>query len=141
MPELKSILLAEDDAVLRKLYCHILKLAGYNVSAAADGFEAMDFAKNGQYELMVIDVMMPNMDGLDLCRQLRGKVGGDIPIVFLTALDDADTLKRCADAGADDYLVKEGSPEGLLQRVDYWRRYHAGLLETYEIRPRLQDRP
>ena len=136
---LKTILLAEDDPVLRKLYSHVLKLAGYDVASAADGVEALEIAGRQSFDLMIIDVMMPKMDGLDLCRHLKKKFGNRTPVVFLTALDDADTLRRCTDAGADDYLVKEGSPDGLVRRVDYWRRLKAGTLRNFEIRPGLAE--
>jgi len=139
MASINKILLAEDDAVLRKLYCHVLDLHGYEVAGAADGFEALILVEEIRFDLLVIDVMMPNMDGLDLCRRMREALGDDIPIVFLTALDDADTLRRCAIAGGDDYLVKEGSPDGLINRVDYWRKQRAGLLESNQIRPSLRE--
>ncbi len=139
MPSVQSILLAEDDAVLRKLYTHVLILEGYEVASAADGFEALALAQKDHFDLMIIDVMMPKMDGLDLCRLLRDQLGDDVPIVFLTALDDADTLRRCTDAGADDYLVKEGSPDALIELVKYWRQLRDGQLEAYQIRPRLQE--
>ncbi len=139
MKSVHSILLAEDDTVLRKLYSHVLKLGGYLVTAAANGYEALDHARGRAFDLVIIDVMMPKMDGLDLCRALRAEYGSDTPIVFLTALDDADTLRRCRAAGADDYLVKEGSPDSLLERVNYWRRYREGELNNGEMRPSLRD--
>ncbi len=136
---LKRILLAEDDPVLRKIYAHVLALEGYLVTVATDGIEALEKVAADEHDMLVIDVMMPRMDGLSLCREVRHRHHPDVPILFLTALDDADTLQRCTDAGADDYLVKEGSPESLLDRVDYWRRFLSGELREEDRRPRLQE--
>ena len=135
----KSVVLAEDDPVLRKLYLHVLMLNGYEVRAAGDGPELERLVDEREPALVILDVMMPRKDGLAVCRDLRRKIGNDMPILFLTALDDLDTLQKCSDAGGSDYLVKDGSPDSLIQRVDYWVRLRAGLVPEDERRPDLSN--
>lgn len=134
-----SVVLAEDDPVLRKLYCHVLMLNGYEVRAAGDGEEVERLVEERRPELVILDVMMPRKDGLAVCRALREKVGPEMPILFLTALDDLDTLRLCDDAGGTDFLVKDGSPDGMVQRVNYWVRLSAGKIPENERRPSLSE--
>jgi len=74
------------------------------------------------------------MDGMELCRLVRERVPEWFPILFLTALDDLQTLKFCQDAGADDYVVKDGSPDDIVASVDYWQRHLQGELKDSERR-------
>ena len=114
------IILGEDDPMLRKLYRELLQTHGYTVIVARDGSEALALLATNVPRLLVLDVMMPGVDGIEVCRRVRPKLGERVPILFLTALDDLDTLHACIAAGGDDYVVKSGSPDILLQRVKYW---------------------
>ena len=90
-------------------------------------------------EIVVADVMMPGMDGPELCRQARAKYGENFTVLFLTALDDLATLRRCEAAGANDYMVKEGSPDGMLKLIAYWLDVRAGRVAATDRRPSLAE--
>lgn len=109
------ILVVDDDRELRALLSGYLQQHGYRASVAADGFEMRRVLGETHVDLVVLDVMMPGVDGLTLCRELR-KVSL-LPIILLTALDDAEERITGIDAGADDYLVKPFNPRELLGRI------------------------
>ncbi|MEU2621731.1 response regulator transcription factor [Streptomyces sp. NPDC007157] len=114
MPQ--TVLLAEDDRAIRHALERALTLEGYEVTAVADGVEALAHAHRVQPDVLVLDVMMPGIDGLQVCRVLRA--GGDrTPILMLTAL--VETADRIAglDAGADDYVVKPFDVEEVFARL------------------------
>ncbi len=117
----KTIVLAEDDTAQRCLYTEYLSAHGFNVMAAASGQEALDLLNRWvQPKLVLLDIMMPELNGIETCRQARAIIGYKIPIVFLTALDFADQLEEGLKAGGDDYLLKTFSLDLLLKRVIYW---------------------
>lgn len=93
-----------------------LSFNGYTVDLAEDGVEALDAITNERPDALILDVMMPRMDGLEVCRQLRG-TGDDIPILVLTARDTVSERVSGLDAGADDYLPKPFALEELLARL------------------------
>jgi CheY-like chemotaxis protein len=108
-----SVLLAEDDRALRRYLEVILRRAGYDVVAAADGLEAMKAALSGTFDAVVTDALMPHLSGQELCRFLRSHPKlGRLPVVLLSGADKADAL-RDARASADAYLSKPVSPEEL----------------------------
>jgi DNA-binding response OmpR family regulator len=110
------VLLAEDDRAIRHALERALSLEGYEVTAVADGVEALAHAHRERPDVLVLDVMMPGIDGLQVCRVLRAE-GDRTPILMLTAL--VETADRIAglDAGADDYVVKPFAMEELLARL------------------------
>jgi DNA-binding response OmpR family regulator len=111
-----TILVADDDAHIVELVSLYLRKAGYQVETASDGDETLRKAKDLKPALLVLDVMMPGPDGLQVCRQLRRK--GDIPIVLLTARSsDIDKIAGLR-FGADDYVTKPFNPDELIARVD-----------------------
>ncbi len=114
MPQ--TVLLAEDDRAIRHALERALTLEGYEVTAVADGVEALAQAHKTPPDVLVLDVMMPGIDGLQVCRVLRAE-GDRTPILMLTAL--VETADRIAglDAGADDYVVKPFDLDELLARV------------------------
>jgi DNA-binding response OmpR family regulator len=120
------ILLAEDDRKLRKLYTDTLKAAGYNVIAASDGAEALELLHTLKPKLILLDVMMPKLNGIETCKRIRKKLGSEVPVVFLTALDQLDTVHECIAAGGDDYVVKSESLVTILGRVEHWMRFSSG---------------
>ncbi|WP_392964339.1 response regulator transcription factor [Streptomyces sp. LN245] len=114
MPQ--NVLLAEDDRAIRHALERALTLEGYTVTAVADGVEALAQAHRTPPDVLVLDVMMPGIDGLQVCRVLRAE-GDRTPILMLTAL--VETADRIAglDAGADDYVVKPFDVEEVFARL------------------------
>ncbi|MEU1417754.1 response regulator transcription factor [Streptomyces sp. NPDC005731] len=112
----QTVLLAEDDRAIRHALERALTLEGYEVTAVADGVEALAQAHRTQPDVLVLDVMMPGIDGLQVCRVLRAE-GDRTPILMLTAL--VETADRIAglDAGADDYVVKPFDVEEVFARL------------------------
>ncbi|WND35928.1 response regulator transcription factor [Streptomyces sp. BB1-1-1] len=112
----RTVLLAEDDRAIRHALERALTLEGYRVTAVADGTEALARAHSGRPDVLVLDVMMPGIDGLQVCRELRAE-GDATPILMLTAL--VETADRIAglDAGADDYVVKPFDVEEVFARL------------------------
>lgn len=110
------MLLAEDDRAIRHALERALTLEGYQVTAVADGVEALAQAHKNPPDVLVLDVMMPGIDGLQVCRVLRAE-GDRTPILMLTAL--VETADRIAglDAGADDYVVKPFDVEEVFARL------------------------
>ncbi|MHC4660477.1 MAG: response regulator transcription factor [Planctomycetota bacterium] len=111
-----SVLIIEDYDPLRKSLAKGLKEAGYAVDATGDGEEGLWFAKTGQYDVIVLDLMLPGMDGLTILKKLRSK-GNPVHIIILTAKDTLDDKVKGLDLGADDYLVKPFEFKELLARV------------------------
>ena len=110
------ILIAEDDPRLLKSLVHIFELNHYAVDGVDNGNDAFDFASSGEYDGLVLDIMMPGMDGVTLLKKLR--CGGiTTPALFLTARTEIDQRIEGLDAGADDYLPKPFSTGELLARV------------------------
>jgi DNA-binding response OmpR family regulator len=114
------ILLAEDDPRLRRIYVDILDAAGFNVLTAGDGVEALRILSKATPRLLILDIMMPNLNGIETCKRARKIIGDDIPIIFLSALDRIDILRDCVAAGGDDYLIKSDSLSALLKRIRLW---------------------
>ncbi|MDQ0959910.1 two-component system response regulator MprA [Streptomyces sp. B4I13] len=111
-----TVLLAEDDRAIRNALERALALEGYRVTAVADGVEALAQAHKNPPDVLVLDVMMPGIDGLQVCRVLRAE-GDRTPVLMLTAL--VETADRIAglDAGADDYVVKPFDVEEVFARL------------------------
>jgi len=116
------IVLAEDDPKLRKLYTATLTAAGYHVLTAGDGAEVIELLSKVAPKLVLLDIMMPRMNGIDACKRVRGIVGDDVPILFLSTLDRLDVLRDCMAVGADDYLIKTDSLQTLVERIKQWTR-------------------
>ena len=110
------ILIAEDDPKLLKSLVHIFELNHYAVDGLDNGADAFDYACSGEYDGLVLDIMMPGMDGVTLLKKLRSK-GIKTPALFLTAKTEIDQRIEGLDAGADDYLPKPFSTGELLARV------------------------
>lgn len=110
------ILVVDDDRAVRESLRRSLSFNGYSVELAQDGREALDLIATARPDAVVLDVMMPRLDGLEVCRQLRS-TGDDLPILVLTARDSVSERVAGLDAGADDYLPKPFALEELLARM------------------------
>ncbi len=110
------ILIAEDDTRLLKSLVHIFELNNYSVDGVDNGNDAFDYASSGEYDGLVLDVMMPGLDGVTLLKSLRAK-GITTPALFLTARSEVEQRIEGLDAGADDYLPKPFSTGELMARV------------------------
>jgi DNA-binding response OmpR family regulator len=119
------ILVVEDDPAIAAAVRSILEGAGEAVDAAGDGPEALTWEGTYPYDLVILDVVLPGIDGLAVCRELRAR-GAKMPILMLTALDAIEDRVAGLDAGADDYLAKPFAGAELLARVRALRRRGAG---------------
>jgi two-component system response regulator MprA len=110
------ILVVEDEPAVRESVARALELKGHRVETAPDGPQALSTARGGELDAIVLDVMLPAIDGLEVCRRLRGD-GITVPILMLTARDEIGDRVAGLDAGADDYLVKPFALEELRARL------------------------
>ncbi len=116
------IILAEDDAKLRKMYADFLGAQGYTVVTAQDGEEALQLLYKLTPRVLILDIMMPGLDGVETCRRARKIVDPEVPILFLTATDNMETVKECLMAGGDDYMIKTTRLDKILERVAHWTK-------------------
>ncbi len=111
----EKILVVDDEASIRRILETRLSMIGYDVVTAADGEEALDIFRQAGPDLVVLDVMMPKLDGYGVCQELRKE--SDVPIIMLTALGDVADRITGLELGADDYVVKPFSPKELEARI------------------------
>lgn len=111
-----KILLVEDDTFASELLSSLLKNCHYTVDLATDGQVGFDLAEQEYYDLILLDIQLPKLDGLSMCRQLRNR-GCNVPILMLTARDSNNDVVTGLDAGADDYVVKPYDPAQLAARI------------------------
>jgi DNA-binding response OmpR family regulator len=123
------ILLVEDSARLQQTVGAALRRSGYAVDIAGDGREGLWQAQSNDYDVIVLDIMLPEIDGLDVLRRLR-KEGRETPVLLLTAKDTIEDRVRGLNHGADDYLVKPFALEELLARVQALCRRKYGTKQT-----------
>ena len=117
MPDAK-VLLVDDDPVILKLLQVNFEMEGYTVMTAADGVEGLEKARSERPDIVLLDIMMPRMDGLQVTQALKGDDSTkDIPIILLSAKAQASDIQAGRDMGADDYLTKPFDPLELLERV------------------------
>ena len=114
-----AILVADDDVDIRDLVAFKLEQAGFDVTAVDNGLAALTAARLEPPDLVVLDVMMPGMSGIDVCRELRNdRSTAGLPIILLTARAQEGDVEVGFGAGADDYIVKPFSPRELVTRVE-----------------------
>ncbi len=111
-----KILIAEDDSELRQLFSHVLIKNGYSVTGVCNGKEALDALDKGYYDLIISDIMMPEMDGYELVSSLR-TAGYSIPVMMITAKDAFDDMRMGFVSGTDDYMVKPVNVNEMVLRV------------------------
>ena len=111
------ILLVEDNRGISEMVGEFLERRGYGLDYASDGVTGLHLAESNSYDVIILDLMLPGMDGLEVCRRLRGEVKKSTPVLMLTARDTLDDKLTGLDAGADDYLVKPFEIRELEARV------------------------
>ncbi|WP_042273799.1 response regulator transcription factor [[Clostridium] dakarense] len=111
-----SILVVEDDSSIQELIVEFLSSEGYSVDYANDGLEGIQKFKQGNYDLVILDVMMPNLDGYSVCKMIRKS--SNVPIIFLTALNDETNQVKGFELECDDYITKPFSFNLLIKRVE-----------------------
>ena len=116
MEKQQKVLVADDEAQIRNILSIYLKKAGFEVVEAADGAEALVKVQSDKPDIIVLDIMMPVMDGLEVCKQVR-KIS-DIPIIMLTAKDEDDDRILGLEIGADDYITKPFNTREVVARVN-----------------------
>jgi DNA-binding response OmpR family regulator len=127
-----TIMIVDDDPHIRELLSYVLGRTGFDVAEAADGREALTRLESRKVDCAIIDVMMPKMDGWELCREL--KAGWDFPVLMLTAKGETAQKVKGLNIGADDYLVKPFETEELVARVRaLLRRYRIAESQTVQV--------
>ena len=126
-----KLLVVEDDRGVRESLARALQYEGYDVAVAEDGFKAVEAVRSESPDGLILDVMMPGLDGLDVARKIRAD-GNTVPILMLTARHEISDRVAGLDAGADDYLVKPFALDELLARLRALLR-RSGVTETSEV--------
>ena len=124
-----KILLIEDEPQVVEFLKKGLTEKGYETEVAYDGHLGERLASKGDFDLIILDVILPNINGYDLCKRIREK-GLQVPVLMLTALGTTDDKVTGFDAGADDYLVKPFEFEELLARIKALTKRSSGLIQT-----------
>ena len=128
----RKLLLVDDEPLIIKGLRFSLEQEGYEVDSAADGEEAMAKFGAGAFDLVLLDVMLPNgMDGYNICAVIRGG-GSDVPVIFVTALDDLDSKRRGYGEKCNDYIAKPYSVQELLLKARACIESHKGLLNPQQ---------
>jgi DNA-binding response OmpR family regulator len=128
-----SILLVEDHPALAETVGDYLEAKGYTVDFAADGQFALQLATSEHFDAIVLDLMLPRLNGLEVCRRLRQEAQLTTPILILTARDQLDDKLKGFDVGADDYLVKPFDLPELVARIEALLRRGRGLASVYRV--------
>jgi adenylate cyclase len=114
-----NILIADDDTVARKLLQRLLEQDGHRVRAAADGEEALELFAKESDDVVLLDVLMPKLDGISVLERLKATPGAEhVPVIMISAVDETESVVRCIEAGADDYLQKPFNPVILRARIN-----------------------
>ena len=113
----QTVLVVDDEEPIRELVATALRFTGFNVETAETGREAIVRARNGRFDIVILDVNLPDLDGFEVCRKLRTD-GDMVSVIFLTARDDPADLRTGFTGGGDDYITKPFSLEELLLRME-----------------------
>lgn len=135
-----KIIVVEDERDIREGLCELLVRDGYDVTACGSVQEAERSIAGGGVDLYLLDVMLPDGSGFVLCEYIRGELGSDAPVIFLTALDDEDSVVKGLEMGGNDYLGKPFRKRELMARVGaHLNRYHKNN-ETYRAGDLVYDK-
>ena len=126
-----KILIIEDEESIQRMISYDLKQLNYDVDNALDGFEGYKKASSSLYDVILLDLMLPNMNGMDICKKLRSE-GVTSYIIMLTALDDEYNVIKGFEFGADDYVTKPFSPRELTARIKAGLR-RQGLMKNDDV--------
>lgn len=129
----EKILIADDESAIRRILTTRLSMVGYSVVAAADGLQAIEMFDRESPDLVVLDVMMPRLNGYGVCRKIREI--SDVPIIMLTALGDVADRITGLELGADDYLTKPFSPKELEARIHAILRRLKDHTSSHDLSP------
>ncbi len=132
-----NILIVEDDTNIRKLVRVNLVKRGYSVSEAGDSHQAIDLFQKESVDLVLLDLMLPGLSGVDVCKWIRER--SDVPIIVLSARMEEDLKVAALDAGADDYVTKPFGQEELLARVRAFLRRSYSSAQTSESKIQIGD--
>lgn len=136
---MSKILIVDDDPYIRELVRLLLQNEGFETHEACDGVEALELLESVKADMVILDIMMPNMDGWELCRELREHY--DLPLLMLTAKGETAQKIKGFELGTDDYLVKPFEPLELVVRVkSLLKRYRIALSQTVQIGELLLNR-
>ncbi len=130
--EKKRVLLAEDDENLGHLLQNYLEIKGYDAKLFTDGESAMQGFRTARFDLCIVDIMMPEVDGIELVKEIR-KVDTQIPVIFLTAKNQKEDIIEGFETGADDYITKPFSMEELTYRIEAIMRRTYGKIDEAKI--------
>jgi two-component system, OmpR family, response regulator len=127
-----KILIVDDDAHIRELVRLYLADEGFDITEETDGKDALEYVEGHQVDLVILDIMMPRMDGLELCRRLREL--GDMPIMMITAKGEPEDKIKGFRTGTDDYLVKPFDPMEMVMRVKaLMKRYRIAASQSVQL--------
>ncbi|MCK9858909.1 MULTISPECIES: response regulator transcription factor [Paenibacillus] len=135
---IKSVLLIEDDTTIAELQRDYLEINGYEVQVAGDGEAGLAMSLSGLYDLVILDLMIPKMNGFEVCKKIREKQ--DIPILIVTSLHDDIDVIRGLGLGADDYITKPFKPAELVARVKAHLARYERLVGKKDIKNIIQIR-
>jgi two-component system OmpR family response regulator len=136
---MSKLLIVDDDPHIRELARVFLKNEGYDIHEASDGVEALSELETTRVDLVILDIMMPNMDGWELCRQLKELY--DFPVLMLTAKGETSQKLKGFELGTDDYLVKPFEPLELVARVKaLLKRYRIATSQSIQVGELHMDR-
>jgi diguanylate cyclase (GGDEF)-like protein/PAS domain S-box-containing protein len=143
-PETESgkpvVLVVDDDRFQRQFVCGALVESGFAIGEAESGRQALEILKQSEPDILLLDVVMPDMDGFSVCAELRKlPQGRHLPVVMVTALEDADSIARAFDAGATDFITKPINPLILAHRLHYILRAGHAFQELFRNRTRLSQ--
>jgi DNA-binding response OmpR family regulator len=113
----KRVLVCEDDEMIINVICYKLEKDGYDIDKALDGRQAGDKIRNNVYDILIVDMMMPYMTGLEITSMVRTELMQNTPIIILSKIGIEETILKAFELGADDYIVKPFSPNELSVRV------------------------
>ena len=118
MPERPVVLVVEDDPEMNQLQCELLDVHGFDSLAAYTGAEALELCDEKTTDAVLLDLMLPEMDGYETCRRLKSQAATDrLPIIMVTAMDSEDCRQKGLDAGADAYFTKPFDPDQVISTL------------------------
>lgn len=129
-----NVLLVEDHQALAQTIADHLELADLTVDFAADGITGLHLAVTNQYDAVILDVMLPGIDGFEICDKIRTEAKSDVPIIMLTARDQIADKLQGFNKGADDYLAKPFNPDELVARLQSMVRRHRGEFDNKALK-------